>query len=228
MPFIKKDQVLLKQKKIKKEKKIKKRNLRSKKNFYSAKILISIGFLFIFIGFFIILLTFYPVIKEEVRYQQIKGGKNRQNWGQIKPVDKNFGIIIPKINANSKIIANVNPFDEKIYQKALTQGVAHAQGSALPEEVGNVFLFSHSSMDWYLANRYNSVFYLLNKLEKNDLIIIYYQNKKYLYQVSEKKIVPAEAIKYLYHKPAQRTLTLMTCWPPGTNLRRLIIIAKKI
>lgn len=215
MSSIRKSQKLLNQKRVNKKK-------------TTANILIKLGFLFIFIGCSIILLTFYPVIKEETRYQVTKRAKNRQKNVQIEPIDKNFGIVIPKINANSRIIANVDPFNEKIYQKALTQGVAHAQGSTLPNEVGNVFLFSHSSVDWYVANRYNSVFYLLSKLEKKDQIIIYYQNKKYQYLVSEKKIIDAEEIKYLYHKQAQRTLTLMTCWPPGTNLKRLIIVAKNI
>lgn len=203
------------------------KNNKKKKGFKLnlSQILINFGLFFIAVGLFIILLTFYPMIKEETRYQIIKRAKNNQKMTEIKPVDKSFSIVIPKINVNSKVVANVDPFNEKIYQKALSQGVAHAQGSALPNEVGNIFLFSHSSVNWYVANRYNSVFYLLNKLEKKDQIIIYHQNQKYMYQVFEKKVIDADAIKYLFAKPSQKTLILMTCWPPGTTLKRLIVLA---
>lgn len=144
----------------------------------------------------------------------------------LKPVYTDFGLVIPKIRANSKVIANVNPYREEIYQKALTLGVAHAEGTALPGKIGNTFIFAHSSGDWFTANRFNSVFYLLNKLEKNDEIDIYYQKQKYVYKVIEKKIVTPSEIDYLTKKGAKRTITLMTCWPPGTTLKRLIVIGE--
>lgn len=142
------------------------------------------------------------------------------------PVDENFGIIIPKIRANSKIIANVDPYNEKEYQVALTKGVAHAKGTAFPGQTGNVFIFSHSSENFYEALRYNSIFYLLNKMEKGDEIGIYYKKNKIPYKVVEKKIVDANDVSYLKKNSKKHTLTLMTCWPPGTTLKRLLVIAE--
>lgn len=191
-----------------------------------------IGFIFLFLGSLILLLTFYPVLKEELRYQT-KKIKNRLKIEkfipeEIKPVDENFSLVIPKIFVNSRVIANVDPFDSKIYQKALIQGVAHAKGSALPDVVGNTFIFSHSSSDWYTANRYNSVFYLLNKLKKGDEIYLYYQKQKYRYRIIKKLIVSPESVEYLKGNQNKKTLTLMTCWPPGSDLKRLLIIADLI
>ena len=190
-------------------------------------LLIFIGLCFLTAGIVIPLLTFSPVIKEEINYKLITSRENPQKKAQIRPMDTDFGIIIPKIAANAKVIPNVNPYQEEIYQKALTRGVAHAEGSSYPGEIGNVFLFAHSSGDWYQANRYNSIFYLLDKMEKGDEINIYYKKQKYTYKISERKIVEASAIDYLVRKGAKRTVTLMTCWPPGTTLKRLIIIGEQ-
>jgi sortase A len=142
-----------------------------------------------------------------------------------------FGIVIPKIRANAKVINNIDPFNSKEYQWALTKGVAHAKGTAYPGHAGNTFIFAHSSVDWYIANRYNSVFYLLHKLEKGDKIEMYYKKKKYVYEVTVKKYVDASDVSYLNSQNSLNSLntsilTLMTCWPPGTTYKRLIVQAK--
>jgi len=214
----------------------KKRKESLKFKIQSSKLQLKVQNYFIYTGLFLILagltiftLTFYPVIKEELKYQfSSKTGLKRPKNAQIKPVDEEFGIVIPKIGANAKVIANVDPYNEKEYQWQLTKGVAHAKGTSLPGQIGNTFIFAHSSGDWFTANRYNSIFYLLNKLKKGDGIDIYYQKQKYEYKVVEKKIVEANSLDYLVKKEAKKTITLMTCWPPGTTLKRLIVIAEAI
>ncbi len=174
-------------------------------------------------GIFIIIATYFPVFKNEVNYRILQVKSETDN--SITPIDTDFGIVIPKIVANSKVVIGVDPFNPAIYQKALTKGVAHASTSKLPGQGRNIFLFSHSSVDFITATRYNSVFYLLSKLESGDEVKIYYKQKEYLYKVSSKKIVSPEQINYLKADSASETLTLMTCWPPGTSLKRLIIEA---
>jgi LPXTG-site transpeptidase (sortase) family protein len=182
------------------------------------RFLILFGLMCIVCCFLVIILTFYPAAREEIRY----------NTHQINPVqqpiDTQFGIVIPKIGANARIIPNVDPYDSKIYQQALTRGVAHAKGTALPNENGSMFLFSHSSVDFFVASAYNSIFYLLNKLEVNDEIDIYYSDIQYTYHVSEKKIVEASDVSYLTSTVLTKQLILMTCWPPGTSFKRLLVI----
>jgi len=196
----------------------------SKRNFSPANLLIGFGILFFLAAFSIVAFTFFPIAKEEASYQiheVISQGKT----AEIPPVDTDFGIVIEKIGANAKVIPNVNPFDSREYQQALSRGVAHAKGSALPGEPGNIFLFSHSSTDFWQATRYNSVFYLLDKLEKGDKIILYYKENKFVYSVQLKKIVGSDEVSYLKNSTTEKKLTLMTCWPPGTSLKRLIIEA---
>lgn len=191
------------------------------KSFSSA--LIFTGLVGILLGVALLILIFYPVLREEVNYTV----SSKQDT-PIKPIDGDFGIVIPKIRANSKIVANVNPYDERQYQFALTKGVAQARGTVFPGEVGNIFLFSHSSVNFYEASRYNSIFYLLSKLEPGDVIDLYYKKQKFEYKVMEKKMVDAAEVSYLSGAGSKKTVTLMTCWPPGTTYKRLLVIAEMI
>jgi len=187
------------------------------------KLLIRLGLGAIAAGLVIVCLTFFPIVKEEIVYTV--SSKTNTN---LTPVDTSFGIVIPKIGANAHVIENVNPYNAREYQEALTRGVAHAQGTSLPGQNGTMFLFSHSSVDFYRASQYNSVFYLIGKLETNDEIDIYYQTQKYVYRVTGKKIVEPTDISYLSKSSETKTLVLMTCYPPGTALKRLIVTSSAI
>lgn len=192
------------------------------KSKFPRKYLIFIGIVLIIVALAIPVSTFTPVFKAEINYQLNK--KNNEPV-ELTPVNTDFSIIIPKINANAQVIKNVDPFNSKIYQQALTKGVAHAKNTALPDQSGNIFIFAHSAGNWYQANQFNAVFYLLNKLKGGDDIIIYYQNQKYDYIVQETKLVNSNDLSYMSNKSGQNKLTLMTCWPPGTTFKRLIVIA---
>lgn len=181
-------------------------------------------------------LTFWPVLQAELFFILnpqapeviVQSETENTETGRVRiyPVDEQFGIVIPKIRANSKVIANVDPFNEKEYQLALTQGVAHAKNTSVPSQDGNIFIFSHSSVNFYEALRYNSVFYLLSKLEKGDDIYLFYEGKKYKYKVSSKITTFSDDLSYLIQKTYQKRVTLMTCWPPGTTLERLIVVGE--
>lgn len=186
-------------------------------------ILRAFGLTCLFSGILIFLLTVLPIVKEEVVYT-VRHTLPQNN--KIKPIDRAFGIVIPKLGANAHVIPNVDPYNSAIYQQALARGVAHAKGTATPDKPGNVFLFSHSSVDFYLATRYNAVFYLLNKLEVGDTVVVYYNFNRYTYTVESKHIVAADATLYLTKQTPEKMLTLMTCWPPGTSLNRMIITAR--
>lgn len=185
------------------------------------QILTVAGLSLITLSLILFIYIFAPVAKEEINY-----ALRKPNSSEIKSIDKEFGIVIPKINASAKIIPQVDPYNSNIYQVALSKGVAQAKGSAFPDRIGNMFLFSHSSANLLDATRYNSIFFLLSKLEKNDKIEIYYKKIKYEYSVKEIKIIDPKEISYLNALTEIKTLTLMTCWPPGTTLKRLLIIAE--
>ncbi|OGE34008.1 hypothetical protein A3C32_01070 [Candidatus Daviesbacteria bacterium RIFCSPHIGHO2_02_FULL_41_14] len=144
----------------------------------------------------------------------------------IVPVNTDFGIVIEKINANAKVIADVDSASEKSYSQALTQGVAHAKGTVFPGEKGNIYLFSHSTDAPWNIIRYNAIFYLLNKLEKGDQISLFYKGRRYDYQVFDKVIANPLDTHFLTATYEESVLTLQTCDPPGTLLNRLVVRAK--
>lgn len=195
-----------------------------------------------------VFLTFWPVILAETKYRlgQILGETyflvgdevptpaSSASFSFIKapsplpitPIDTNFGIVIPKINANARIIDNVDPSNYKEYMEALKKGVAHTKGTVMPGMIGNVFLFAHSVGNFWEVNRYNAVFYLLKELDSGDLVVLFWQGKRYDYEVTEKKIVEPTDVGYLSSVANYPMLTLQTCWPPGTTLKRMLVFAK--
>lgn len=164
-------------------------------------------------------------------FYSLNQGFSQLNQGAevlIAPISTEFGMVIPKILANVAISQDVNPEKAEIYQNVLRQsgGVAHAAGSALPNEDGVVYIFGHSTDSNFNVSRFNAVFYLLRKLEADDLIIVYYRGKDYRYRVKYKKVVEPTDLSDITDVAAPRRLVLQTCWPPGTTWKRLLIVAE--
>lgn len=152
----------------------------------------------------------------------ISKSKNKEK--KISSRIKQFGIKIDKINLIVPVVKNVNGTDKNIYNKELKKGVAHLKGSALPGGGSNIFIFGHSSA-FIGSGPYSEIFSKLNNLKWQDKITVFYRNKKFNYSVFEKEIVEKNDISVI--KPTkEEELTLMTCWPIGTNKKRLIIKAK--
>lgn len=145
------------------------------------------------------------------------------------PDSAEFSVAIPKIGANEHIIQNVDPNNEDEYLRALMKGVAHAKGSAFPGLNGTTYLFAHSADSFWNVGRYNAVFYLLNKLEKGDEIVIFYSGQRYNYKVVKSEVVNADDTHYIASNIGQgERLILQTCWPPGTAWKRLLVFAEPL
>lgn len=187
-----------------------------------------LGNILIIVGVAFLAFTFWPVAREETKYQINQITKKPFD---LTPPNSDFSIVIPKIEAKAPIIANADASDPKKYLPALKMGVAHAQGSKFPGQVGNIYLFAHSTDAFYNVSAYNAVFYLIGKLEKGNEIDIYYKGTKYQYEVYDKMVVGADASQFFGTLPRQeglQTLTLQTCYPPGTSIKRLVVLAKVV
>lgn len=209
-----------------------------KKNRKNLKILL--GLIPFLVGFSILLLTYWPLLKAYYSHRVSPttsninislAGKEEEITRDFKRdttevfVDREFGIYIPKIKSNSKVVKNVDPFNESEYTQALKTGVAHSKTTKTPDRKGNVFLFAHSAVNFYERNQYDVYFYLLGELEEGDEIYVSYEGEIYKYKVGEVKVVNKEDTKYLGNYSNDDTLTLMTCYPAGTDWKRTIVIA---
>lgn len=156
-------------------------------------------------------------------FGQIAGGDKIEF---LQPVSTQFALVIPKIGANAPIIPNVDASDSKLYLASLKKGIAHALGTVFPGVNGNIFLFAHSTDNFWNVGRYNAIFYLLKELDRGDEVNVIYQGKRHIYKVVNRVIVNPSETQYLTKQTNFEQLTLQTCWPPGTTFKRLIIIAK--
>lgn len=144
----------------------------------------------------------------------------------IVPVSAQFGLVIPKIGANAPIFPNVDASDENVYLPVLQKGVAHALGTVFPGVSGNIYLYAHSTDAFWNVGRYNAIFYLIKELENGDEIDVFFNGIRYVYRVVNKIVVDPTDVRWLTEPLPYEQLTLQTCWPPGTTLKRLLVIAR--
>lgn len=138
----------------------------------------------------------------------------------INLAETSYYISIPKINALSPVVENVDPFNKDEYKKALQKGVAQAKDM-------NNFLFAHSSLPPWEMTRTNTPFLRLGELKNGDQITIHKDGKDHIYSVVDKKEVWPNQVGYLLENKDNQ-LILQTCSPIGTDLKRLLVFAKPI
>ncbi len=140
-------------------------------------------------------------------------------------------IIIPTIGKNIPLIditqKKVEWVDElnDIFMKELENGVIRYPGSAKPGDAGNSFIFGHSSNFPWMEWEYNDVFALLDKVTFDDEVVVYYGQEKHTYKIRTKNVISPGDVSILQKEVAwdKSKLTLMTCWPIGTTLNRLVL-----
>lgn len=150
---------------------------------------------------------------------------------QVAPFENR--IIIPRLGKNIPLLdvrhdtsASFTQMHE-VFMEELRGGVVRYPGTALPGEQGNAFIFGHSSNYPWVKSKYNDVFALLDTLEENDEIIVYYNQKKFIYRVTDRAVVkPGDVAVLEARDPTKKEISLMTCWPIGTTLERLIIFGE--
>lgn len=144
---------------------------------------------------------------------------------ELPKIDDNH-LIIPSIDVNAPVTWNVpnNPTDTLANLK---NGLVHIAGTALPGQKGNVFISGHSSNYPWVKSDYNNIFALLNKVVVGDVVHLKYSGKDYLYKVSEINVVKPNDSSVM-QSTGSSMLSLMTCTPVGTNLKRLVVVANQI
>lgn len=141
-------------------------------------------------------------------------------------------IIIPKLGKNIPLVDVPNKSNlsfenlEDVFMSELEKGVLRYPGTSRPGEEGNAFIFGHSSNYPWMKWDYNDVFALLDKLVFGDEIIVYYNQQKFVYVIREKKVVKPGNVSVMKREDGKKELSLMTCWPVGTTLNRLLVFAE--
>lgn len=153
---------------------------------------------------------------------EFKELKNKNIYNLETNIPKYYHLSVSKLNIKEARVETSPP------TLSPDDALGHYVGSVMPGEVGNTFIYGHSVLPFFYNPRnYKTIFSTLNTLEVGDTFYINYNNKEYKYAVESKISVRPERVNPLgYYKPAylsESTVTLMTCDPPGTKLRRLLI-----
>jgi len=139
-------------------------------------------------------------------------------------------LIIPKINVDVPIIYGVSN-DYQAQMDAMTKGVMHFSipgASSVPGQVGNMVIAGHSSNDILDTGDYKFIFAQNEKLEPGDTIYINYNSVRYTYTVTKKQVVLPTDVSALTTPTDKPILTLITCVPLGTALKRLLVTAEQV
>lgn len=148
--------------------------------------------------------------------------KTKEDITTTGDIPEYFEISIPKLNIkDAKVQTNSKDLNPN-------NNLGHYMGSALPGNTGNAFIYGHSVLPWFFnPKNYKTIFSTLNNLNTGDEIYIKYNNKELAYKVEIKELQTPDKVNPLAEfKPKylnESTLTLMTCWPPGTKAKRLLI-----
>lgn len=127
-----------------------------------------------------------------------------------------YTISIPKLKIDNAVVM-VGSMDLK---KSLIQ---YSQ-TALPGTLGNTVIFGHSVLpQFFNPKSYLTIFSTLYRLKPGDEIYIDYDNIHYKYVVEEMYEVTPTDLSVLEQRFDNKYLTLITCSPPGTYLRRLVV-----
>lgn len=100
-------------------------------------------------------------------------------------------------------------------------------GTAIPPQKGAAVVFGHSTLpQWFNPKDYKTIFATLHELRVGDNIEVNVSKLTFVYKIYNISIVDASDISMFEQRYDDSYLTLVTCTPPGTTWKRLVIKAR--
>lgn len=130
-----------------------------------------------------------------------------------------FFLSVPKLGVDqARVKVDTNDIDDAL---------GLFPGTALPGEEGNAFISGHSVLpQFFNPEDYKKIFSTLPQLEEGDEVLVNIAGVEYRFLVETKKVVAPDDVSVLSPPGSGKYLTLMTCVPPGTGLKRLVVICR--
>ncbi len=185
--------------------------------------LCAIGFIFLNLDYFNKQTQYYlshTFVSENQRQE-----KRAENPVLVEPNQ----IIIPSLDivAPIKFITEAN---ETAFQAALIDGVVLYPGTAKVGEVGNMYIFGHSSDFAFSKGKFKTVFALLPKIEIGaEILVSDAEGVQFKYKVYDKFVAEKTRTDLLSQETNnKRILTVQTSYPVGTALQRYIVKAELV
>lgn len=144
-----------------------------------------------------------------------------------------FYLTIPSIGIDHlPVQSNVDSTTESIYNQVLETKLAHFKSTGLPISniKNNMLIYGHSASPNYnpSAKDPQVAFSYLPNLKVGDEITITIDGKDYKYVMSSSKIVKPTDTSVITGAKGKQTLTLVTCFPLGSNENRYVAVARPV
>jgi len=151
---------------------------------------------------------------------------NAQNWFPSFKYQKSgtprvqtYTLSVPKLKLKDILVSTVD--------NDLSKHLVNYGGTAIPSDKGNAVIFGHSTLpQLYDQKNYKTVFTFLYELSPGDEITANIENVIYKYKVENVTVVAPNNTSVLQQNYDDSFLTLVTCTPPGTIWKRLIVRAR--
>ena len=149
-----------------------------------------------------------------------EGGAKKEDFTKLGNIDY-YTLSIPKFKIeNAKVSVGGEDLSENLIQYP---------GTALPGRMGNTVIFGHSTLpQLYKPDNPLSAFNFVPQIKKGAEILINYDGMTYRYVVRETMEVLPTQIEVLAQRYDKYELTLITCVPLGTYLRRFVTRAELV
>ncbi len=132
-----------------------------------------------------------------------------------------YSLTIPALNITD-IPVEINGTD-------LKKNAVQYAGTAMPGNYGNTVIFGHSTLPQLAkSNDPLSVFTTLPKIKRGDEAVVNYDGVTYRYAVRETAEILPTQVEVLAQRYDKNELTLITCVPLGTYLRRFVARAELV
>ena len=125
--------------------------------------------------------------------------------------DQAIRIQIPALKVDAPVVQG-DGFEQ------LKKGVGQNVSSANPGQIGNVILSAHNDV-------YGELFRYLDKLAPGDQVILYTQQRQYVYVVDRTAVVEPTAVEVMA-STGSPTVTLISCYPYLVDKKRIVVFAR--
>ncbi len=138
---------------------------------------------------------------------------------QIATAISYYYLSIPKIHVENAVVSTTDT--------DLGSHLVNFPGTAVPPSKGTADVFGHSTLpSLFDPHNYKTILAMAHTLIVGDKILVTVNNIQYSYIIYNISIVDADDTSYLAQETDNSYLTIITCTPPGTTWKRLIISSK--
>ena len=147
-----------------------------------------------------------------------------QNELFTKPVPEEIPLNIPDFYELSIPSLGIVDATVSLKDEDLAKHLVQYPQTALPGQYGSPVVFGHSTIpSFFNPEKYTTIFSNLPKVKVGSDIFTKFNGEEYTYRITKTYEVKPNELWVLKQNYSAKTIKIITCVPPGTTLRRLVV-----